>query len=169
MLRMNEEQARIVCDAVAEGRSVRSICRERGFSRGMFYHLVAKNVALIDLYAHACEVRDAGTEEEILEIADAETANTQWQRNRLDARYKVLAARRPQRWGAKLDLQVTNKGNAREAEAKADLRLLRLARYLPQAQLAQAVDIVGEQLPRLADKQTASAVDNNAGADSIFD
>lgn len=170
MWRMTEQQANTVIDEVSEGRSIRSVCKERGFSRWGFYALLATNGVLADRLALAREIRDEGTEDEVLEIADEhcdDTVATSRQRNRLDARYKVLAARRPQRWGAKLDLSVTAKPDARAAEQRADARLLR---YQPQHQLTQVIEGQAITLLRLADKQSASAMDQGPAdvADDIF-
>lgn len=162
---MTEEQANAVIDEVSEGRSIRSVCRERGLSRWGFYALLATNGVLADRLTQAREIRDEGTEDEVLEIADEpceDTVATSRQRNRLDARYKVLAARRPQRWGAKLDLQVTSKPDARAAEQRADARLLR---YQPQHLITQVIDVVPRLVATLADKQSAGAIDN--GPDDV--
>ena len=142
-----------------------SACNETGITCNEFQALRRKNGAVQGEYVQAREDQREVTEDEILDIADNQDIDPHRQRNMMDARYKVLAARDPSRWGAKLDLQVTNKGDARLSQDRADARLLR---YLPQDQLPQVIDVVGLTLPRLADKQTASAVDNGP-ADSIFE
>lgn len=146
------EQANAIIDEVANGRSIKSVCNERDIQRWAFYELLSTNGELIDRLARAQAIRDDATEDEILEIADEDTEQHARQRNRLEARYKILAARRPQRWGAKLDLQLTNKGDARQAEQRADARLLR---YQSNGLLPHVIDVVGETLGRPADKQSA--------------
>ncbi len=161
------EQANEVIDQVAEGRSVRSVCKEKSYSRWSFYALIEQNGELASRLTRAQMIRDEATEDEILEIADEVTDNHNRQRHRLEARYKILAARRPARWGAKLDLQVTNKPDARLAEQRADQRL---ARYQHNMVASQVIDAVPNILPTLADKQTAGAIDNppEDNAPSIF-
>jgi hypothetical protein len=165
---MTEEDANEVINAVAEGRSIRSICKERNFSRWGLYAMLERDGVLRDRIAQARAIRDEATEDEILEIADDPEIDPQRQRNRLDARYKVLGARRPERWSNKIDLQVTAKGDARLSDQRADQRLLRLSSYLDQQRLTQLLDITPTLMDAPADKQTASAIDQGL-ADGIFD
>lgn len=162
MSRMTEEQANTVIDQVAEGRSIRSVCKETGLSRWSFYALLDTNGVLAGRLARARDIRDESTEDEILEIADGEgdPART---RNRLDARYKVLGARRPQRWGQKIDLSIGIKPDARAAEQRADARLLR---YQHQPAIGQVIDHIPQLMHKLADKQSASAIDQGPEDDA---
>jgi hypothetical protein len=153
---MDQEAALQIIALVAEGRTVTGVCEEMCLSRASFYACLHKDGSLSDAYARACDVRDEGMEDEILAIADGEYQDAQSQRNRLDARYRLLAARKPQRWGNKLDLTVQTKGDPRDAQRKADARLARLA---PQ-RVPQLIDSTALLLGTLADKQSADQVSN---------
>lgn len=160
---MDERIAREIIAEVAEGRTLTSACLERLCYRAGFYKFIRANGGLESEYAQAQELRDERTEEEILEIADQQHDDSTWQRNRLDARYRVLAARRPNRWGPKLDLQITQKPDARLAEQRADARLMRLAAE----RVPQLIDGTALLLGNLADNQSAVPVLNPAD-DGIF-
>lgn len=158
------EQAHTIIDCVAEGRSVRSVCKEYNYSRWSFYALLDKDGVLANRLLQACAIRDEGTEEEIIEIADGDEEVAKV-RNRLDARYKVLAARRPQRWGQKLDLSIGIKPDARAAEQRADQRVMRLSSDLERERIGQLIDVTPTLVLKLADKQSAGAIDN--GPDDV--
>ena len=153
------EQAKTINNLIANGRTMISACKETLVTVNEFQYLRRMNGAVQSEYVQAREDQREVTEDEILDIADNQDIDPHRQRNMMDARYKILAARDPSRWGAKIDLQVTNKGDARQAEQKADARLMR---YLPQAHLGQVIDMLPQLVPTLADKQSA-------GADDIFE
>lgn len=139
-----------------------SACIETGTTSNAFQYLRRMDGVVQSEYVQAREDQREITEDEILDIADDEFADPARTRNRLDARYKILAARDPSRWGAKLDLQVTSKPDARAAEQRADARLLR---YQPHHLITQVIDVIPRLVSTLADKQSAGAIDN--GPDDV--
>lgn len=137
-----------ICQKIAEGYSVRSICKEKDMiSMQTLFRWLRENDKFREQYAHACEERSYAQAEEIIDIADNATndymeklegdgyifnsENVQRSRLRIDTRKWLMSKMNPKVYGDKLDM--TTNGNdigvalsARQAEqllkARADRR-----------------------------------------------
>lgn len=168
-----DEIGRIVCNAVAQGRSVRSVCRERPDhlpKDTVVYGWIAENrfPAFSRNYARACLVRDARFADTLIEDIDdpgpmvetrRETKNggqiverrldLAWagqQRVRLQARQWWLARRDPKRWGDYVHVHQKHEVEHRHVHSVEAPEWLKMAVASQPQQLieAQAV-VVGEE------------------------
>lgn len=111
------ELADLICERMAEGESLRSICQADDMpNRATVFRWLASNKEFSDQYARACEARAEFLFDDMLDIADetgfdtliSETgprANTEWisrSRLRVDTRKWMLAKLVPKRFGDKL-------------------------------------------------------------------
>ena len=137
-----------ICQKIAEGYSVRSICKEKDMvSMQTLFRWLRENDKFREQYVRACEERSYAQAEEIIDIADNATnaymeklegdgyifnsENVQRSRLRIDTRKWLMSKMNPKVYGDKLDM--TTNGNdigvalsARQAEqllkARADRR-----------------------------------------------
>lgn len=137
-----------ICQKIAEGYSVRSICKEKDMvSMQTLFRWLRENDKFREQYVRACEGRSYAQAEEIIDIADNATndymeklegdgyifnsENVQRSRLRIDTRKWLMSKMNPKVYGDKLDM--TTNGNdigvalsARQAEqllkARADRR-----------------------------------------------
>ena len=120
----NEEIASELCSRLAEGRSLRSVCKDEDMpdKATVFRWLGAvddkdeyKHTAFRDQYARAKEEAADAMAEEIIEIADdtphvitgvdrSDNARVQAQKMRVDTRKWIMAKFKPRKYGEKLDL-----------------------------------------------------------------
>jgi hypothetical protein len=104
-----------ICRRLAEGESLRSICRDPempAHSTVLDWALADTNFA--DQYARAREKGDEAEFEQLTELADASPERgpdgkvdggwVAWQKNRIDTRKWSLARKRPKKYGDKLEL-----------------------------------------------------------------
>jgi hypothetical protein len=100
------EIAAKICDRMAMGESLRSICR----AEGMPAEVTVRGWAIEDRegfssqYAMAAQIRMDCLADEILEIADNESGDPARDRLRLDVRKWLMSKIAPKRFGDKLDL-----------------------------------------------------------------
>lgn len=137
-----------ICQKIAEGYSVRSICKEKDMvSMQTLFRWLRENDKFREQYVRACKERSYAQAEEIIDIADNATndymeklegdgyifnsENVQRSRLRIDTRKWLMAKMNPKVYGDKLDM--TTNGNdigvalsAKQAEqllkARADRR-----------------------------------------------
>ena len=137
-----------ICQKIAEGYSVRSICKEKDMvSMQTLFRWLREKDKFREQYAHSCEERSYAQAEEIIDIADNATndymeklegdgyifnsENVQRSRLRIDTRKWLMSKMNPKVYGDKLDM--TTNGNdigvalsAKQAEqllkARADRR-----------------------------------------------
>ncbi len=106
-----------ICEWLAEGKSLRAFCREPGSpSQSMVYRWLLKHDDFREKYSFAREVQADTLVDEIVEIADANTADvneTQRNRLRVDTRKWVAAKQRPKKYGdrAEVNLNATHQHN----------------------------------------------------------
>ena len=119
-----------ICQMIAQGQSVRSICSKKDMiSMQTFFRWLRENDKFREQYAHACEERSCVHAEEIIEIADDATndymeqhdesdeltgyklngENIQRSRLRIDTRKWLMSKLNPKVYGDKLDM--TTNGN----------------------------------------------------------
>jgi hypothetical protein len=100
------EIATEICERMAMGESLRSICR----SEGMPAEVTVRSWAIEDRegfssqYARASQIRMDCLADEILEIADNESGDPARDRLRLDIRKWLMSKIAPKRFGDKVDL-----------------------------------------------------------------
>lgn len=99
----SDELAARICEEVASGRSLRSICADDDMPEcRTIFRWLAKHDRFSQQYAHACADRATAMAEETLEIADEEcTDAVAAQRNRLrvDTRKWLLSKMAPKKYG----------------------------------------------------------------------
>jgi hypothetical protein len=119
-----EETALIICDRLAEGESLKSICEDDGMpARSTVFKWLAENTTFSDMYARAREEQADAVFDEILSIADdgrndwmerrgeedagwvTNGENLQRSKLRIDARKWMAGKLRPKKYGDKLDIE----------------------------------------------------------------
>lgn len=124
--KFTQELAGTICERLAEGESLRSICSEDAMpSQSMVFRWLAADEAFREMYARAREAQADTLFDEILDIADdarndwmekrsAEGEQVGWQENgeairrsqlRIDARKWMAGKLRPKKYGDKLDVE----------------------------------------------------------------
>lgn len=167
----SKEIAETICTRMAEGESLRSICRDHYMPhRSSVYQWLRKNAAFADLYAQARERLVEHWADEIIDIADDGTTDyitkvgrngqeyeavdqehIQRSRLRVDTRKFLMAKLMPRKYGDHLevehtgDMQVTHTIDDRE-------RMRRFALFLMEDQAAGAL-IEGQAKPVPADQR----------------
>lgn len=116
---LTDELTETICVRMAEGESLRSICRDPEMpGLGTVFRWVAKNASFREQYEAAMAQRAESLFEEILDIADetkldtistenGDKPNTEWisrSRLRVDARKWMLSKMLPKKYGDKLAL-----------------------------------------------------------------
>ena len=107
-----------VCNRIAEGRSLRSVCKDDGMpSTSGFMKWVKKDVSLVEQYARAMEDRADVLFEETIEIADSATPETvNVARLQVDTRKWYLGKVNPKVYGDSSRLDHTNNGKEFQAQ-----------------------------------------------------
>uniref|UniRef100_A0A973WQG6 Terminase small subunit protein n=2 Tax=Bradyrhizobium quebecense TaxID=2748629 RepID=A0A973WQG6_9BRAD len=119
----NPELATLICARMAEGESLRSICRDEempGLSTVFLW--LSKDKAFVEQYARAIDARSTVMEEEILQISDDASGdviegedgsvkvNAEFvarSRLKVDTRKWLMARMSPKKYGDKLTTEVT--------------------------------------------------------------
>lgn len=113
----SQELVEIICARIADGESLRAICRDEGMpAKGTVFRWIAQIKEFQDQYEAAMVQRSEAMFEDILEIADdtsrdtidtenGEKANSEWisrSRLRVDARKWMLSKMMPKKYGDKI-------------------------------------------------------------------
>jgi hypothetical protein len=105
-----EEIGLKICEWLASGQSLRAFCREPGTpSQSMVYRWLIAHEDFREKYRVAREVQADTLVDELVEIADAKTADvneTQRNRLRVDTRKWVAAKQRPVKYGERSEVNV---------------------------------------------------------------
>lgn len=154
-----------VFELVANGRTATSACKEVGISFSALYNACGRNGETKEAYSRAQQSFFEAIGYEIMDIADSH-GDPHNKRVRIDARREYLGAFVPA-WSKKVSIELTTKGDARLAEQRADLRLLR---YQDKVALGQVIEVIPQLLPSVADYESAHTVDNppEVDAPSLF-
>lgn len=80
------EQLAAICDQLAEGKSLRAICRERDLSESSVRRWLAQDGDATAQYAHARELQADSYFDAVIDIADDTTLSADDRRIRIDAR-----------------------------------------------------------------------------------
>jgi len=101
-LEFKQETADIVCELIADGKSLRSICKRDDMPTTS---TVCKWLSLVpsfaEQYARAREMQADALADEITDIADDTTGDPQRDKLRVDARKWVAAKLKPRKYGEK--------------------------------------------------------------------
>lgn len=109
----SEELAAHICSEIAEGRSLRAICRDDGMPHmASVFRWLKSEEGFSEQYAHAREAQADSLADEIVDIADNEEDAAK-ARVRVDARKWVASKLKPKRYGDK----VTNEHTGAEGGA----------------------------------------------------
>lgn len=122
----SQEVADMICDRLANGESLRAICRDEDTPvQSTVFKWLDQQPQFAKQYARAREAQADTLADEILEIADdtsrdtiateknGEQPNSEWitrSRLRVDARKWLASKMAPKKYGEKLDLDATVKG-----------------------------------------------------------
>lgn len=108
----NQEIADKICEAIADGQSLRSICSADDMpNKATVFRWLDKHKEFGDQYARAREEQAESLADEIVNIADSslpEHANHA--RLRVDARKWVASKLKPKKYGDKLDVDAKHSG-----------------------------------------------------------
>jgi hypothetical protein len=109
----NQQIAELICQRLADGESLRAICRDEGMpSLSGVFGWLGKHEAFAEQYARARETQADALADEIIDIADEaveSSEDAQRQRLRIDARKWVAAKLKPRSYGDRIeaDIKVT--------------------------------------------------------------
>lgn len=100
-----QETADSICEQIADGRSLRSICADVGMpSKTSVFRWLAASADFRDQYARAREAQADSLFDDILEIADT-AEDAQLARLRVDARKWMAGKLKPKSYGEKVELE----------------------------------------------------------------
>jgi hypothetical protein len=112
----SQELADRICARLAEGESLRSICRDMGFSHSLVLLWAREKPEFANQYARAREIGDDAEFESLTDMAAEPPERTatgsvdpgwvSWQKNRIDVHKWSLARKRPKKYGDKVEQTV---------------------------------------------------------------
>lgn len=103
----NQEMADLICDRLANGESLRKICRDAGIpSQPTIFRWIGANEEFRKQYARARETQADAIADEILNIAD-EAVDPAKARVQIDARKWLAGKMRPKIYGDKVLQEIT--------------------------------------------------------------
>lgn len=98
----SEELAATICERLADGESLRSICRDENMpSKSSVFKWLGMHKTFADQYARAMEARADSHADDLVDIADDRTLDPNDKRVRIDARKWVASKLRPKVYGDK--------------------------------------------------------------------
>ncbi len=104
---LTPEQAKAICERIADGRSLRSICEDKDIpSRSVVYEALEGCKQFADRYARARKLRAEFRADEIIEIVDSEP-DPAIARVKMDARKWEASKLDPTRYGERTKTEVT--------------------------------------------------------------
>ncbi|WP_221722708.1 terminase small subunit protein [Ochrobactrum sp. SFR4] len=104
-----QEIATYICNEVASGRSLRSVCEDVSMpGQTTIFRWLSDNKDFREQYAHAREAQMDAMAEEIIDIADTENEeDVQRAKLRIDTRKWLMSKMAPKRYGDKQQMQLT--------------------------------------------------------------
>lgn len=132
----SQETADRICKGLAEGESLRAVCRDAGVAHSSVFEWLARQPEFADQYAQAREVGYRLMAEEIIEISDDAGADVITDKDgnqrtdaervarsklRVDSRKWMLSKMLPKLYGDKLDVE--HKGSVNITATPTDERL----------------------------------------------
>lgn len=104
----NEDLASDILALMVEGRSLKSICEHDAMpDASTVYRWLHKHSAFRDNYARAQQDRMTAFAEDVLEIADDKSGDTQRDKLRVDTRKWIMSKMDPKRFGEKVTQEHT--------------------------------------------------------------
>ena len=95
-----------ICERLAVGESLRSICRDDEMpSMASIFLWLSKHPEFSEQYAHAREAQAESHADRIVEIADDDTIDPNHKRIMVDARKWVASKLKPKRYGDKAEVE----------------------------------------------------------------
>ena len=112
-LEFNEAVADAICERLADGESLRSICRDDEMpAKSTVFKWLGLVPAFADQYARARETQADSLADDIVDIADSKTLEPNDKRVRIDARKWLAGKLRPKAYGDKVALVGGDKTDA---------------------------------------------------------
>ena len=100
-----------ICSQLSEGTSLNRICKSDNMpSKSTVYNWLADNEKFLELYNTAREDQADTLADELIEIADNTTGETQRDRLRVDARKWIASKLKPKRYGDKVEQTIAGVG-----------------------------------------------------------
>lgn len=97
-----QDKADAICERIADGESLRSICRDEAMpSKSSVFKWLKQQSDFADQYARALESRADSHADDIVDIADDDELDPNDKRVRIDARKWVASKLRPKVYGDK--------------------------------------------------------------------
>lgn len=148
----------VICEIMTAKVGLDKALNKHEVGKWGFFKDVEENPIRARAYAYAQQVRAEILADEVIEIADEEQ-DSQKARNRIDARKWYASKMQPQKYGDRIDLNVTNTVDLTAALAEAKRRVLP-SRYPQDIEDAQIVETV--QLPSPAQTGSQSVAEDKA-------
>ncbi|MEL6364292.1 MAG: terminase small subunit protein [Pseudomonadota bacterium] len=100
-----------LCERIVEGESLRSICRDPEMpSTSIVLREMAKNPYAAEQYARARDAQADWFADELVEIADDKSGDTQRDKLRVDTRKWVASKMKPRRYGERVAQEISGPG-----------------------------------------------------------
>lgn len=108
----NQQVAEAICERIALGESLRSICRDDAMpAQSTVFKWLTQQQSFAEQYARARETQADAMVDEMLDIADRAVSNEEVQaaRLRIDARKWVAVKLRPKKYGERVMTELTGR------------------------------------------------------------
>lgn len=138
------DKLKTLVSEIYEGKPIVKALKEHEVTRYQFYEDLASEPQLSESYARAQLAKAEICAEEIIEIADTET-DAQIARNKIDARKWYASKMRPDKYGDRIDVNVTNTVDIRAALSEAHNRIRDVIAIKP-VQITASVDDLDDLL-----------------------
>ena len=133
VIEFDQAVADTICEEIADGRSLRSICKDEGMpAKSTVFKWLAAVPAFADQYARAREAQADSLADDILDISDNKSLEPNDRRIRIEARKWLAGKQRPKVYGDATTLKHTGPNGGpveytNMTEAEIDARLAALA------------------------------------------
>lgn len=133
VIEFDQAIADTICEEIADGRSLRSICKDEGMpAKSTVFKWLAAVPAFADQYARAREAQADSLADDILDISDNKSLEPNDRRIRIEARKWLAGKQRPKVYGDATTLKHTGPNGGpveytNMTEAEIDARLAALA------------------------------------------
>jgi hypothetical protein len=165
---MTEKDVEFVIQSLAQGISVKSSTQTLGKHLSDFWDFIDNKPDWEDKYERAQKKRAEMHVDEIIEIADTEI-DPQRARNRIDARRWYAAKMKPQKYGERIDVSVTQQVDLRAAIEAGKQRVALPGRYQQQVTDAEVVEQPKLSAPLTTGLQSVGAEKQDASDSDIED
>lgn len=121
---LTAEKASLILEEIFEGMLLKDSLKKHKVSQSTFYKFIEKNIEYDRMYARAKTAHAHLIVEEIVPIADNETIDPARARNMIDARKWTASKILPQKYGDRIEVNLTQEASIVEALALARSRVL---------------------------------------------